>query len=80
LKDYYISADFVYDNKNIGTQTFVFIDGSVHDKEDVIARDEKQRGLLADAGYDVVVWRYDEPLDEAVEKRKDIFRKVLDHE
>ena len=43
-------------------------------------RDEKQRGLLADAGYDVVVWRYDEPLDEAVEKRKDIFRKVLDHE
>lgn len=80
LKDYYISADFVYENENIGTQTFVFIDGSVHDRPDIIAKDQKQRGLLAEAGHDVIVWRYDEELDEAVAKRKDIFRKVLENE
>ncbi len=80
LKDYYISADFVYDHKDVGLQTFVFVDGSVHDNLDVIKKDNKQRTLLADAGYDVVVWRYDEPLDELMTKRKDIFRKVFDNE
>lgn len=80
LKEYYISADFVYDNAENGIQTFVFIDGSVHDKIEVIESDTKKRGLLADAGYDVIVWRYDQPLDELVETRKDIFRKVIDNE
>jgi len=80
LKDYYISADFVYDNAENGIQTFVFIDGSVHDKQEVIEGDIKKRGLLADAGYDVIVWRYDQPLAELAENRKDIFRKVIDNE
>ena len=78
LKDYYISADFVYESFETGLPTFVFVDGSVHDKPDVIEKDKKQRGLLADAGYDVIVWRYDQPLDELVEQRKDIFKKVID--
>jgi superfamily II DNA/RNA helicase len=80
LKDYYISADFVYENTHNGTQTFVFVDGSVHDKPEVIERDKKQRDLLMDAGHDVIVWRYDKPLEELVTERKDIFRKVLNHE
>ncbi|CAM3007531.1 DEAD/DEAH box helicase [Flavobacterium frigoris] len=80
LKEYYISADFVYDNVDVGTQTFVFVDGSVHDKEEVKEKDRKQRGLLADAGYDVIVWRYDQNLDEAIANRKDIFRKVIENE
>jgi superfamily II DNA/RNA helicase len=80
LKEYYISADFVYENEDIGTQTFVFIDGSVHDKEEIKEKDKKQRGLLADAGYDVIVWRYDQNLDEAIANRKDIFRKVIENE
>jgi superfamily II DNA/RNA helicase len=80
FKDYYISADFVYDNSDNGTQSFVFIDGSVHDKESVKEDDIKKRGLLADAGYDVIVWRYDQDLKEWVEGRKDIFRKVIDNE
>jgi very-short-patch-repair endonuclease len=58
----------------------VFIDGSVHDKEAVIEDDHKKRGLLSDAGYDVIVWRYDQQLNELVEGRKDIFRKVIDNE
>jgi hypothetical protein len=80
LKEYYISADFVYDNVDAGTQTFVFVDGSVHDKEEVKEKDIKQRGLLADAGYDVIIWRYDQNLDEAIANRKDIFRKVIENE
>ena len=70
----------MYDNHDNGTQAFVFIDGSVHDKESVIEDDKKKRGLLANAGYDVIVWRYDQQLNELVESRKDIFRKVVDNE
>jgi superfamily II DNA/RNA helicase len=80
LKDYYISADFVYDNKNTGIKTFVFVDGSVHDDADVKAKDAKQRGLLADAGYDVIIYYYKDSLDELVQKRKDIFIKVMNYD
>lgn len=74
LTDYYISADFVY--KNNGNHVFVFVDGSVHDKQEVSADDLNKRTILKNAGYDVIVWRYDEPLEELVQRRKDIFRKV----
>jgi very-short-patch-repair endonuclease len=80
LKDYFISADFVYEDKETGIQTFIFIDGSVHDKPEIIEKDKKQRSLLADAGYDVLVWRYDQDLDDFVNNRKDIFRKVIDND
>jgi hypothetical protein len=80
LKDYFISADFVYEDQNTGLQTFIFVDGSVHDKEEQKQEDEKKRSLIADAGYDVIVWRYDEELNELMENRKDIFRKVFEHE
>tara|TARA_R110002111_G_scaffold214166_4_gene277163 strand:- start:4873 stop:10086 length:5214 start_codon:yes stop_codon:yes gene_type:complete len=80
LKDYYISADFVYDNADDGSQTLVFVDGSVHDKAEVIEKDKKQRGLLAEQGHDVIVWRYDQSLVELTEERKDIFRKVIENE
>lgn len=78
LKDYYISADFVYESFETGLPTFVFVDGSVHDKKEIIEKDKKQRDLLIDAGHDIIVWRYDQPLDELVELRKDIFKKVID--
>jgi len=29
LKDYFISADFIYDHHHSGLQTLIFIDGSV---------------------------------------------------
>ncbi|WP_231561211.1 DUF559 domain-containing protein [Sphingobacterium sp. T2] len=74
LTDYYISADFVY--KNNGNHVFIFVDGSVHDKQEVSADDLNKRTILKNAGYDVIVWRYDEPLEELVQRRKDIFRKV----
>lgn len=77
LKDYYISADFVYESHDTGLPVFVFVDGSVHDKPEIVEKDLKQRTLLANAGYDVIVWRYDQALEELVEKRKDIFKKVI---
>jgi hypothetical protein len=49
----------------------------VHDKPEVIAKDKKQRELLADAGYDVIIWRYDQDLDKLIESRKDIFKQVI---
>ncbi len=52
----------------------------MHDKEDLKEKDIKQRTLLADAGYDVIVWRYDQILDETIANRKDIFRKVIENE
>ena len=45
FKDYYISADFVYDNSQNGIQTFVFIDGSVHDKASVREDDDNKSEL-----------------------------------
>lgn len=74
LPDYYVSADFVY--KNGSSFTLVFCDGSVHDDPKVKAQDEHKRGLLRDAGYDVIEWHYKEPIEELVRRRKDIFRKI----
>lgn len=77
LKDYYISADFIYVDEGSGEQTVVFVDGSVHDENKVMEDDSHKRDLLVTAGIDVIVWRYDEPLDALVHSRKDIFRKVI---
>ena len=50
----------------------------IHEQQKIY--DQKQRGLLADAGHDAIVWRYDESLDEMVDNRRDIFRKVFDND
>lgn len=67
----YIEADFVYE-PNIA----IFVDGSVHDKPEVKADDAIKRKALRNAGWQVLVWRYDEPLEEFIKKRPDIFYKV----
>jgi len=74
LDDFYISADFVYNNGH--GPALVFCDGSVHDLERVKADDEHKRKLLREAGYDVIVWHYRTPLEELVNSRKDIFKKL----
>lgn len=75
IPDYYINADFVYDN-DYGP-TLIFCDGSVHDRLDVQEKDRQKRQVLYDAGYDVIEWHYSEPIDQLVERRRDVFRKVL---
>ena len=74
LNDYYISADFVYHN-SLG-DTLLFCDGSVHDLEHVKKRDEMIDNILKKGICDVIRWHYLEPLEQLVERRKDIFRKV----
>ena len=71
---YYINADFVY--KNGGSPAFIFCDGSVHDLEKVAEDDHKKRDLLYDSGHDIIVWHHTESVEDLVNRRKDIFRKI----
>jgi superfamily II DNA/RNA helicase len=67
----YIQPDFIYE-PNVA----IFIDGSVHDKEDVKEADVVKRKALRNAGWQVLVWRFDEPIESFIQKRPDIFYKV----
>ncbi len=67
----YSQPDFHY-----APRIWVFIDGSVHDKPEVAAEDEKKRGELIARGDEVIVYRYDQSLEGLVAKRPDIFRRI----
>lgn len=74
MKDYYISADFVY-NSDTGI-VLIFCDGSVHDLDQVAEDDSHKRDLLRAKGYDVIEWHYSEPIEDLVKRRKDVFIKI----
>lgn len=74
MKEFYISADFVFNTDN--GPVLVFCDGSVHDLQRVQEDDKEKRELLKEAGYDIIEWYYTEPLEDIVIRRKDIFRKL----
>jgi len=74
IPGYYINADFVYDLPE--AQVLVFCDGAVHDDNRLWEEDLHKRKKLRDSGYDVIEWSYKEPLEDLVEKRKDVFRKI----
>jgi len=75
IKDFYISADFVYNTQD--GPVLIFCDGSVHDDERLKREDEHKRQLLKDAGYEVIVWHYTEKVEDLVIRKKGIFRKVI---
>ncbi len=68
----YCVPDFYYSETN----TVIFCDGSPHDREDIKAKDKEQRSALRNLGYDIVVYYYQEKLEELVKKRPDIFYQV----
>ena len=72
-KDYglYVMPDFQY-----GKNTFVFCDGTPHDKPDVQERDAKQRKAMDKKGLRCIVHYYMNKLEDLVETNKDIFIKV----
>lgn len=74
MKDFFISADFMY-NSHAGP-VLIFCDGSIHDTDNVKQDDEHKRGLLRDAGYDLIEWHHKHSVKDLVETRKDVFRKV----
>jgi len=74
IKEYYVSADFIYSTSS--GSVIVFCDGAVHDKHAIMEDDKHKRDLLYSKGYDIIEWHYSEPLDDLVKRRKDVFRKV----
>jgi len=69
IPEHYAQADFYYE----GLAACVFCDGSVHDRPDVRERDELVRTALAQAGYTVVVIRYDQDLESQIGESADVF-------
>lgn len=72
MADYYIQPDFIFKPNHL-----VFCDGGIHKKSDIKNEDERKRKILENAGYDVLVWdETSEPLEQFIQRRKDVFRKV----
>ena len=71
IEQMFVRPDFVY-HPNV----VVFRDGTPHNRTDVIQVDAEKRAALKNAGYQVLVWRYDQDLGDFVARRPDIFKKV----
>lgn len=67
----YSQPDFYYEPR-----IWVFVDGSVHDRPEVKADDQKKRAELLARGEELLVYTYKDDLAAIVAKRPDIFRKV----
>jgi superfamily II DNA/RNA helicase len=70
IADTYASADFLYSDEKV----LVFIDGNVHDREEIANADDIKRKALRNAGFIVLVWNYKEPIEDFLENNKHIFR------
>lgn len=72
LQDFFCQPDFYYDNQH----ACIFCDGSVHDAPAQQAKDNELRAQLQEAGYRVVVIRYDRDIEEQVNENQDVFGSV----
>ena len=70
----YAEADFMYLHLDT-PRICIFCDGSVHDPAAQREKDREKRTALGDAGYRVVVIRYDEDLETQIAQYHDIFGK-----
>ncbi|MGB9863608.1 MAG: DEAD/DEAH box helicase [Candidatus Saccharicenans sp.] len=69
LADYdYCIPDFFYE-----PNCCIFCDGSVHDDPEQKSKDDIKRNELKQLGYRVIVIRYDQDLEEQIQKYPDIF-------
>ncbi len=73
MSDFSVQADFIYRDGN--GVTCVFCDGSAHDDPRVKERDNVIRERLRNAGFAVIVIRYDRPFGEQVSQYQDVFGK-----
>jgi superfamily II DNA/RNA helicase len=67
----YVQPDFHYE-----PDIWVFCDGTPHDKDSVKENDIAVRGALRSRGDQVIVYYYKDSLEDLVENRSDIFKKV----
>ncbi|HEY9724202.1 MAG TPA: DEAD/DEAH box helicase [Oscillatoriaceae cyanobacterium] len=67
LDAYGVVADFYYKD------TVVFVDSPIHDAADRAARDRQLRAELADGGFQVLVFRHDEPWEPIFGRYPSIF-------
>jgi superfamily II DNA/RNA helicase len=68
LKDYFCIPDFFYE-PNI----CIFCDGSIHDNPEQREKDKTVRQEVKDLGYRVLIIRYDQDLEEQLEKYPEVF-------
>ena len=66
-----MQPDFFYE-----PDTWVFCDGTPHDKPEIKEDDAKKRKAIKDRGDEVVVYYYKDDLDELVRRYPDIFKTV----
>jgi superfamily II DNA/RNA helicase len=71
VPELYCQPDFYYERN-----TWVFIDGSPHDRPEVRERDQEIRQRMRALGHDVLVYYYRDNLEEFVAGRPDVFKKV----
>lgn len=67
----YVQPDFFY-----APNVWVFCDGTPHDDSAIREDDEAKRQAIINAGGEVLVWHYRDNLEELIQRRGDIFRKV----
>jgi ATP-dependent helicase YprA (DUF1998 family)/serine/threonine protein kinase/very-short-patch-repair endonuclease len=71
LDDHHARPDFVYYLPD-GTYA-VFVDGPVHDREDVSLRDAAAENRLIDAGWMVIRFRYDDDWHDVIARNRAVF-------
>lgn len=71
VPELYCRPDFFYE-----PGTWIFCDGTPHDRPEVRERDTDLRQRMRAKGYDVIVYHYRDDLDLLLTARPDIFRKV----
>lgn len=69
----YVKPDFFY-----APDTWVFCDGTPHDRPEIQSEDAKKRAAIRERGNEVVVYYYKNTMDELVQKYPDIFTKAVD--
>jgi very-short-patch-repair endonuclease len=69
LKDLKTTPDFYYS----ASQTCVYCDGTVHNQNVQKLKDADIRGRMKELGYQVIVIRYDQNLEEQIRNHEDVF-------
>ena len=72
ISDPMTRTDFFYAKKN----TIIYIDGPAHDQPRQKAEDDELRDDLEDAGFMVIVFRYDDDWDKKIASYPSVFGKI----